>query len=319
MTLPEHAAPGYLALSSPFNRLLNFLGLELVVIACFLLTLRHALTRYRAGDRYPLFQWLVILAYGIAMEMIAFNYLHNYTHAIFTVQLYHRLLPLYVPCIYLVFHYTGLKLVERLGLDPLREALLVGFAICLLDVPFDIDGPGAGWWSWSPSDPNLAVRWLGVPITSYYWYLLFGAVFAGLSRGLRKPIAARSLGVYFAAAPLAGIAIIVLGSIAFLPFHALKALGVSDDLMVAGHLVLCFCVALFVRPTPRRASWDIVAIVVSLYVWHFGVLLSAWASGELDRAPTKLAVFVMVGLASSLLLAPRPALARAEPAARPTN
>src|SRR5271170_5792244 len=121
---------------SPFSIPPYFLGLELVFLVCFVLTVRDAVSRYRAGDRYPAFQWLVVFAYGVAMELVAFNAYPDYEHGRFTIQLYHQQLPLYVTFVYVVFHYTGIELVRSRGLRPLAAAVVTGLAIVLLDVPF---------------------------------------------------------------------------------------------------------------------------------------------------------------------------------------
>jgi hypothetical protein len=292
----------WIAFANPLARPLHQLGLELVVFACFALTLQHALQQRRRGDRYPLFQWLVILAYGITLELIAFAFYQNYEHAQFTVQLYHQKLPLYIPAVYVTFHYVGLKLVERLGAGLVAEALLCGFTICLLDLPFDITGVASGWWSWSAHDPRLAIRWLGVPVTSYYWYLTFGALFAGLCRLLRPRVEPRSLPVQLLLAPLVGVAIIGLGTLAFLPFHALTALGVPDGAIVAAHLACCAGLLAVLRaraaPEPMPLPWQITAAALTLYGWHFALLGWRWAHGQTAHPLLELAIFVAAAVAA---------------------
>jgi hypothetical protein len=236
----------WLALQNPFVHPLHLFGLELSVAAAFFLTLGDALARYRRGDRWPLFQWVTALTYGVSLEILTYNTWDNFSHGQFTVQLYHHKLPLYVTLIYPAFHYTALKLVESWRLKLLPEALLVGFALVLIDAPFDTAGPDAGWWSWSPTDPNMAVRWLGVPITSYYWYLLFGALYAALLRLLRPKLEKRAL--HLLAAPLVGAAVIIVGCIAFIPFHLLKAAGMPPSAVVAAHLATCGVIAWKLRP-----------------------------------------------------------------------
>ncbi len=294
-TLPIHADPTYLAFSNPFVRPWHQLALELVVFACFALTIRHALLGFRRGERHHAFEWMVILLYGVFMELIAFEFIRNYVHAQFTIELYHRELPLYVTCIYVVFHYTGLKVVERLRLSFVAEALLVGFAICMLDVPFDIVGVDARWWTWSTTDPNVHALWLGVPVTSYYWYMLFGAVFASLCRALRgrieRPV------VMLAVAPPIALAIIALGTLAFVPFHILKARGVTDGTIVAVHMALCAGLAL---RTPRVAAPldpSLRVIVLAHYGLQSVVLLSRWPS----QAALKVAA-VLAAISASLVL-----------------
>jgi hypothetical protein len=288
----------FLALNDPLAQPGYFLGLEVVFLLCAGLTLRHALGRARAGDRFALFQWLAVWAYGVLMELCAFTFLDNYTHAQFTVQLYHRKLPLYVMCVYPVFLYTGLKLVERWRLPALPEALLAGFAICLLDVPFDFVGVRAGWWTWSSRDPNLAVRWLGVPVTSFEWYLLFGAVWALISRALRPRLGGRGVGVWLIAAPLVGAAIIVLGCVSFLPFHLLKALGLRDDLFVAAHLVGCALLLAATRPRAvGRTPGTLGAIPLVLVTWH-AVVLAVLPS---SAVPARAVVYALIAAAAVAL------------------
>ncbi|MDQ3037793.1 MAG: carotenoid biosynthesis protein, partial [Myxococcota bacterium] len=250
------------AISDPLSRPLHFVLLELAVLACTLAVLAHAVRAYRSGDRRHLFQWLVLTSYGVQMELIAFNFLHNYEHAQFTVQLYGGQLPLYVTGLYGTFMYTGLKVAERLRAHPLVEALLAGFAMCLIDVPFDVAGVSVGWWRWLDTDPNLAFRWLGVPVTSYYWYLIFGAVAALLCRALWSRLEARSFALAAPIAIVAGFGIIVFGVLGFLPFHAVAALGVSHGAIVAAHLVGCAVLALASRG--RRERLDPVVAAVAL-------------------------------------------------------
>lgn len=240
--------------SSPFDRPLHFLLLELLVLASTVLVFTHAVLRYRAGDRRHLFQWIVLTSYGVQMELVAFNFLSNYEHAQFTVQLYGGQLPLYVTGLYGSFMYAGMKLAERLNVHPLIEALLAGFAMCLIDVPFDLAGVALGWWTWLDTDPVLAFRWLGVPVTSYYWYLIFGAVAVLLCRGLwprlEKRLEKRAFGLAVPIALFTGSLVIVFGVLGFLPFHALSALGLSHGTIVALHLLGCSILALGVRSTP---------------------------------------------------------------------
>ena len=130
MSAPDVSS--YLALSDPLAHPLHFLGLELVFSLCFALTVRDVVARYRGGERYALFQWLVIAAYGVAMELLAFNAYPDYEHGQFTVQLYHHKLPLYVTFVYVVFHYTGLRLASRARADRMMRATIASATLILL-------------------------------------------------------------------------------------------------------------------------------------------------------------------------------------------
>jgi hypothetical protein len=302
MAAPDDVS-SYIALANPLAHPLHFLGLELVFSVCFALTIRDVRARYGRGERYALFQWLVIFAYGVAMELLAFNAFPDYEHGQFTAQLYHHKLPLYVTFVYVVFHYTGLRLVSRWRLGPLAEAVASGLAILLLDVPFDLAGAAAGWWTWHPSSHDVAQRWLGVPLTSYEWYLLFGAVLVWMCRAVRGRIERRSVGAYVALAPLVAVAIIVIGIIGFLPFHALEALGVPDGGIVAAHAAFAAVVAVRARwaGAQPRAPGELVAIPIALAGWNIGVIAVLWRTGDAAGGPARLAVATIASAAMLLL------------------
>jgi hypothetical protein len=202
---------------------LSFVLLELVALAWCALTFRHA---RRTGQ---LLTWVTIVVYGVAMELISYNLTDTFHHGKFTVMLFDDRMPLYVVAIYPVLLYTGIAIARALQLP----APTAGVLIVLLDVPFDLAGPPLGWWTWTNTDPNLAVRWAGVPVTSFYWHLAFGAILCALT-ARRRPL--------WFAAPWAA-ATIALGMVAFLPFHALHALGVPDGAIVAGALAVCSAAA----------------------------------------------------------------------------
>jgi hypothetical protein len=295
-----------IAITSPFGRPLHFFVLELSVLAASALVLSHAIARYRRGDRRHIFQWLVITSYGVQMELVAFNFLHNYEHAQFTVQLYHEQLPLYVTGLYGSFMYTGLKLAERLSVHPIAEAFLAGFAMCLIDVPFDVAGVAVGWWTWLDTDPNLAFRWLGVPVTSYYWYLIFGAVVTLECRLLWRVLEKRPFWIAAIVSLFAGSGVIFFGVLGFLPFHAVAALGVDHGTIVASHLVGCSVLALL--STGARGELDReVALVVPILPGACALVL-AWAAfaGLLEHAALQLGVSfaALAGLATLALLLP---------------
>jgi hypothetical protein len=250
-------------------------ALELVVYACAIATFAHAARAWRGGDRLPLFTWATVFAYGLTMELISYNFIHSFTHAQFMVMLYHRQLPLYVTAVYPVLLYTGIATARRFGLGWASEAVLAGMLIVALDVPYDVMGPIAGWWRWSDGDPNVAYRWLGVPVTSYYWHLSFGAALCALTRlvGGRRLVMAIPLGALT----------IVCGFVAFVPFHLLKAAGVADGTFVAAALALAGVVAVRALRAPRRPGADLLllAVPVLFYAFHVMVALGAGSAAAL--------------------------------------
>jgi hypothetical protein len=213
----------WVSLHDPRELGLSFLLLEVGFLTWGALTLVHAL---RSRDPAARLTWLTIFLYGLAMELGSYAFVDNFAHGRFTVMLYDEQLPLYIVATYPVLLYTGIALARSLRLPRLQAAIASGILIVAIDVPFDLAGPHFGWWRWFDNDPNIAYRWSGVPVTSFYWHLTFGGILAYLTaRGGRLRYT-----------PLYILGTIGLGIVAFLPFHGLKSLGVSDGAIVGAAL-----------------------------------------------------------------------------------
>jgi hypothetical protein len=280
----------FITLRAPWSLGLTFVGLELTVVICGVLALLHAIRERRRGDGAPLFVWGVSFTYGIVMELLSYNFVDSFTHGQFAVMFYRHQLPLYVVTLYPVLQYTSIMSARRLRLGLVPEAFAAGLSMVAMDAPFDILGAHQHWWSWSASDANVAYRWLDVPVTSYYWHLAFGGILAGLTRAfsryggdLKRPYRIAAL-----ALPVSALTI-VLGVIAFLPFHLLKALGVADGVVVAG----LFVVSLGVVAAGVRRSRTNVTVppdpalfrIVLVYYAYFALV----ALAELASAPAAFA------------------------------
>ncbi|HEY8090141.1 MAG TPA: hypothetical protein VIF09_19905, partial [Polyangiaceae bacterium] len=278
----------FVTIRAPWTVGLTFLGLEVTVVICGVLALLHALGERRRGDGAPLFVWGASFTYGIVMELLSYNFVDSFAHGQFTVMFYRHQLPLYVVTLYPVLQYTSIMTARRLRLGLVPEAFAAGLSMVAMDAPFDILGAHQHWWTWSASDPNVAFRWHDVPVTSYYWHLAFGGILAGLTRAfgryggeVRRPwrIAILALPVSFLT--------IVLGVIAFLPFHFLKARGVADGTVVAGLFVVGLAVVVLSRraaseATPPDGRLFTIALV---YYAYFALV----AFGQLAVAPAAFA------------------------------
>jgi hypothetical protein len=299
-----------ISFSNPFSRPLHFLGLELVIIAGALLTLLHA-----RKTRQDLFTWMTLFVYGVAMELITYSAFDNFNHGRFTVMFAGARLPLYVVAFYPFIIYSAFMTVAPLGLSRAAEPLVVGLAIVLLDVPFDINGPDAGWWAWSPTDENLRARWLGVPVTSYYWHLAFGAALVAGTRSV-APWVARSRATAAALAAVLPLGAIFVGILAFIPFHLLKRAGVPDGDVVALLIAGSAAILLLCKKTPRPAVSRRDLLVLWAVALHLGyelvVRASLWAHGGVADGAWKALVTPAVTTASLALSvwATRPRLER---------
>jgi hypothetical protein len=270
----------FVTLRAPWSVRPSALGLEVTVVACGVLALLHALRERRRGDGLPLFTWLCSFTYGIVMELVSYNFIKSFAHGPFCVMFYKGQLPLYVVTVYPVLQYTGIVTARRLRSGIVAQAFTAGLLIVAMDVPFDILGPTQGWWSWSDTDPNIAARWYGVPVTSYYWHLAFGGILAALTRALGRwgGDPGRPLRGVALALPVSAL-VIVLGVISFLPFHFLKARGVPDGAIVAGLVVVSVIVAALSRRAPAASGASLLAIPMLFYAYHLLVALGRFAAG----------------------------------------
>jgi uncharacterized integral membrane protein len=273
---------------APWTLPLVYVLLEVLVIGCALAGFVHAWRARRRGDLVPLFTYAVIFVYGLVMEIVSYNFVQNFTHAQFTVMFYGRQLPLYITAVYPAMLYTGIMTARRLGLRPAYEGFAAGLLIVAMDMPFDICGPVVGWWSWSDTDPRLAYRWLDVPVTSYYWHLAFGGILASMTTVIGARV--RSLGRLVALTLPTAVLVIVLGMVAFTPFHALAALGLSHGTLVGAALLASAAVAaLAPHRLATRPDRLLLAIPAAFYAFHL-VVAFRFTSG----APLKLATILAV-------------------------
>ncbi|MFT3776189.1 MAG: hypothetical protein QM820_63405 [Minicystis sp.] len=272
----------FVTLRAPWSAGISFFGLEVTVVICGVLALLHALRAREKGDGLPLFTWGVSFTYGIVMELLSYNFLDSFKHGQFSVMFYKKQLPLYVVTLYPVLQYTSIMIARRLRAGVVAQAFTAGALIVAMDFPFDILGPALGWWSWSDTDPNMAFRWHGVPVTSYYWHLAWGGLLAAITRLFgrygadpKKPVRIAVL-----ALPLSFLTIF-LGVISFLPFHALKAAGVADGTIVAGLFVVSVAVAALSRPAdvPRVLDRRLLTIPVFYYSYFMLAALVMLATG----------------------------------------
>ena len=86
-------------------------------------------------------------------------------------------MPLYIPCVYVVFMYTSTVACWRLGLPLLSSVCLTGLMGEMIYAPYDITGIKFLWWTWHDTDAPIRHRLLGVPIGSSVWVITFTACF----------------------------------------------------------------------------------------------------------------------------------------------
>ena len=179
-TLPWDAAPHlpWQVFTGPVEQWATqptFLIGETVIILCAFTALFHA----RRGGRASLLICLAALVAGTGNDLIfmALPQVDTFWQGQASIMLTARL-PLYIPCMYVVFMYWSTVAVRRLGLRRWSTAALTGLIACLFYAPYDIVGAKFLWWTWHDSDASIAARLLGAPVGSSLWVLTFAGSFA---------------------------------------------------------------------------------------------------------------------------------------------
>lgn len=165
----------------------TLLVIEVAVVACAVLALRHAWHRRRAGDPTGIAIYLAALAYLVVVEpplyfpdrfgldeQVGLIFVHNE----FTVQFLWGRLPLYIVAIYPALAYLAYEVVRLIGVTrrsrPWVTAVTVGFVYhCFYEV-FDQVGPQLRWWIWNPDAPTNEPFLASVPISSMVNFAVAG-------------------------------------------------------------------------------------------------------------------------------------------------
>ncbi len=293
----------------------NFHSLELIMLLGALLTLRHALRERRIGRPFGLLLWLTALFYGVWMELLAYNVIDNFGHAQFTVMFYGKQLPLYVVLLYPAFIYVAATAARKLKAGALATFFTAGLLAMLLDVPFDIMGPDCGWWVWyeGGGDPYGLVehRWLGVPVSSYCWHVLFGGSAALIGRhfdGRISPRIAgqgllRSLLTLIPTTGLLGALTVLLGVLVMMPFHLFRAVGLTDGHFTVSLLVTAALALLLSRNRDDAGPpvWGLLGWVMAWYFYYLALGWQVWEGGEVGDWQAKALVFGAVSVLAVVL------------------
>ena len=126
-------------------------------------TLVHALSH----GRTHMFVWVASLCAGTANDafFMVLPIVDNFWQAQACVMLTPRM-PLYIPCVYVVFMYSSTVACWRLGLPFWASVCLTGLMGEMIYAPYDITGIKFLWWTWHDTDAPIRHRLLGVPIGS---------------------------------------------------------------------------------------------------------------------------------------------------------
>lgn len=110
-------------------------------------------------------------------------FVDNFWHAQCTFMLTPRM-PLYIPCVYVVFQYAGMVASWRLRLPLIAQSAAAALLSALLYSAYDIVGAKFLWWTWHDTDAAIFNRWNGVPFGSTAWTLVHVFVFSLITHRL---------------------------------------------------------------------------------------------------------------------------------------
>lgn len=174
---PEWDSMPWHHFNDPAQRFLvlpSFVVGELYFIFLAIVTLIHAVSH----GRTHIFVWLASVCAGTANDAIfmLLPFVDNFWQAQACIMLTPRM-PLYIPCVYIVFMYTSTVACWRIGLPLLASASLTGLMGEMIYAPYDLTGIKFLWWTWHDTDAPVNQRLLGVPIGSTVWVITFTATF----------------------------------------------------------------------------------------------------------------------------------------------
>ena len=137
------------------------------------------ITNLSPQGRSHLLIWLAALLSGTVNDVIfmALPLVDNFWQAQACIMLTPRM-PLYIPCVYIVFLYCGTVAAWRIGhksgaLGALGTASLAGLMSEMVYSVYDITGAKFIWWTWHDTDAPIKDRLLGVPVGSSTWVITF--------------------------------------------------------------------------------------------------------------------------------------------------
>jgi len=170
-----------------FQVLPTFVIGEFVYISLAALLLLHAIKQ----GRCHVMIWIASIVAGTANDafFMALPLVDNFWQAQACIMLTPRM-PLYIPCVYVVFMYTSAVGAWRVGngsnglatwsLGAAGTAALAGLMGEMIYAPYDITGAKFLWWTWHDTDAPIRDRFFGAPVGSSCWVFTFSASFQWL-------------------------------------------------------------------------------------------------------------------------------------------
>ena len=175
--------------NSVYQSIPSFLLCEVVYSLNFLICVFHLLTQNNRTVRArQLILFLCALLGGIGNDVI-FSFLpvvDNFFHSQAALMVTPRF-PLYILFYYISWLYvpTTLLLSHRnfFSRGIFTNASLISMLCAIIYWPWDIVGAKFVWWTWHTTDNSLRHRYLGVPLASTLWTVVFCFVWGGLYHG----------------------------------------------------------------------------------------------------------------------------------------
>lgn len=253
----------------------SFLAIEFILavgVACAVL---HAWRHHKESGHHSALLTLVgALIFGLLNDIVSYYTVESFWHGEFSVMLVYNRLPLYIAVLAATLIYHFCMTIRRYEFPRGIEALTTGLYGGLMYMIFDNLGPMLNWWIWDREDPTNWPFLNAVPVTSYFWFFSWTAVFAYINRvvcweWVEQRKSPRQIAAGVALFPLLTC---VVGIVIFIPYNVLAYNGMLAP--AASLYALSFGLAglIFVLQFRRpRAPRDRLLMIFPL-VWLAGLL-----------------------------------------------
>ncbi len=161
----------------------SFLAIEFILAVGVVCAVLHAWRHYKEnGHASALLTFVGALIFGLLNDIVSYYTVESFWHGEFSVMLVYNRLPLYIVVLAATLIYHFCMTIRRYEFPRGVEALSTGFYGGLMYMIFDNLGPMLNWWIWDRSDPTNWPFLNAVPVTSYFWFFSWTAIFAYINR-----------------------------------------------------------------------------------------------------------------------------------------
>lgn len=274
-----------------------FFSFEIVVIASFLLCLRHA---WRAGGAAV---WSLVagVLFGVLLELATIRQLHAYRYGQFLLMVFD--VPLAIGLAWGNMIYAVRTFTDASSLPEWARPVLDALLVLNIDLAVDVVAIRLGMWDWGQ---GLQYQYFGVPFANFWaWFWVVFCFSAGLRLLRQRP--------GWVGRWLAPFGAMLLGLLGVMFTNALISFWIPRafyELTVAGVLLGALALVLWLRPRLLAAPHPLAGQVA--LISHAYFLVAGLISGALFQPLVLLLIDALVFGMAVLVYHGRRSLARAQ-------